>query len=76
MLKMHLYIYLLFLSGFGLMISIGLLFTIFIKNGHFNIHCIWDMVLSGDALARTYFGSIIAAFLSAVVSVILIKLGV
>lgn len=73
---MYLYGYLLFLSGFGLIISICLLLVIFIKNGHFNIHRIWDMVLSGDMLARIYFCSIIFAFLSAAISVILIKIGV
>lgn len=65
---------LLFFSIFGLLLTLGLLFTLLLKKKVTGLHEIWDLAISGDRLSRIYCLVAIVSFICAVLSVLFIKM--
>lgn len=63
------------ISIFLLILSLVLLCAILVKNKIINIQQVWILATSGDKLSRIYCWMIFAAFLGAITSVILIRVG-
>jgi hypothetical protein len=68
-------IYLLIILIFGLILSLLVLFLIFIKERIFDFQKIWNLAAGGNKLAIVYFLMVMMSFLLSVVSVIFMRMG-